>query len=967
MARRLIVVMLMTFGVALLAPLAQADTGNIIESQEPEGKAETAQAGWQGGNCTKDTPQCSAETPGQYFKQAGGHPPIGFTQYTVKHSSVEPIKGVVLNFPVGSVRTLRTDLPAGLTVNPQSTATKCSLEVFKEQVEKSLPTSKCPPTTIVGQDEVTLVTTVEGVEIPPGDKEPLPKGATIPPNPLLGTLVAVYNLVPAEGEPALYGFVVAGKEEVFLTTEVAWQSDYHESFRIELPNSTPPFATLTSRLVNFGTGPGHETFITNPTTCFDPTQAAYKQTYSNFLRADSYNESAEEVANFPNGYTAFEAPLPKGVQQEGCEKVPFEPAVEVEPGTKEVDSPSGPAVITEIPFNEGGSEISQSQLKTTKLTLPQGMGLNPSAANGLQSCTNAQLGKGTRNPVTCPAGSKIGTVEIETPPLPPGSLSGNLYLGQQLSRDPTSGEEFRVFLDAESARYGISMRMIGNISANPKTGQLTTTFAEAPQVPFTSVKLQFEAAKAVLTSPPTCGPNETVSSMEPWATPASTKTPSSKFILTSYPGGGVCPKTLGARPFAPSYEAKTDSTTAGAYSPFRIHIGRPDGQQELKGVNVTLPPGLTGNLTGIPYCPESQLAAAAANSGAAEQANPSCSSESMIATTSTEAGTGNNPLKMAGKAYLGGPYKGAPLSMAVITPAVAGPFDLGTVVIRVALFINPETAQINAVSDPIPDVFGGVKLDIRAVNVNVDRAKFTLNPTNCNAAAIAGTLSGGGSDPTNPASFSSYPVSVPFQATGCNTLPFKPRLFTRLLGGPNTTHHSQHPPLRAILETRQGDANVLRSALTLPSALILDQGHIKKVCTRPQLAAQECPSSTVYGEAEAKSPVLSGKLKGPVYLVPSGGELPNLVADLRGQVNIQLHGVISSKRGGLKTVFYPSPDVPVSKFTLLMDGGKKGLLVNTTNLCSKPRDSYMNIKGQNDKNVINKHLPLKVSGCSKGK
>jgi hypothetical protein len=451
--------------------------------------------------------------------------------------------------------------------------------------------------------------------------------------------------------------------------------------------------------------------------------------------------------------------------------------------------------------------------------------------------------------------------------------------------------------------------------------------------------------------------------MEPWARPGEQKPVSSSFTLSSVPGGGTCPTTLAARKFAPSYTAKSKNNKANAYSPFNVHIGRPDGQQEVKGVNVTLPKGLAAKLKGVKYCPVSAMTAAAAASGKSQQASPSCPAKSEIGTTSTESGTGANPVKLAGKAYLSGPYKGAPLSMAVITPAVSGPFDLGTVVVRVALNVNPKTAQVNAVSDAIPDVFGGVKLDLRTINVNVNRKQFMHNPTNCAKQATTGFLNGGGGDPTNIAAWSSYKVSAPYQAAKCKKLGFKPKLHTRLLAKGNTSR-AKHPKLRAILEARSGDANVLRNALALPHALFLDQGNIRTVCTRVQLAAKKCPKAAVYGHAEAKSPLLGKKLKGPVYLVSSNHELPDLVADMRGQVNIQLYGVISSKHGGIKTVFNNVPDVPVTKFILRMEGGKKkGLLQNSQNLCSGPLSSVMSMKGQNGKKIKNNRLPLKVSGC----
>jgi hypothetical protein len=607
----------------------------------------------------------------------------------------------------------------------------------------------------------------------------------------------------------------------------------------------------------------------------------------------------------------------------------------------------------------------ESQLRNADVSLPQGMGLNPSGAKGLQSCSDAQFGEGTRNEASgCPAASVIGTAEVETPPLPPGSLKGPVYLGQQLSRDPTSGQEFRLFVEAKSKRYGIDARLTGLTAADPKTGQLTTSFKETPQVPFESVKLHLEGSKNVLTSPPTCAPATTTSTLEPWSTPASTKHPTSTFALSKAPGGGACPTTLAGRPFVPKYTAKSDSTKANAYSPFRVNVSRTDGQQELKKVDVTLPKGHAANLSGIPYCPESAIAAAAARSGASEQASPSCSSASQIGTTATASGTGSSPLTLAGKAYLAGPYRGAPLSLVTVTPALAGPFDLGNVVVRVALFVEPETARVHAVSDEIPDVYGGVKLDIRSIDVNVDRKRFMHNPTNCAKQATAGFINGGGANPTNPAAWSSYAVSSPFRATGCKGLSFKPKLHTRLFGGKGTTTRGKHPKLRAILEGRAKDANVLRTALSLPHALFLDQGNIRTVCTRPQLASGTCPKAAIYGHAQAKSPLLGHALKGPVYLVSSKHELPDLLVDLRGQVNIQLRGVISSKHGGIKTVFNNTPDVPVSKFILRMEGGKKkGLLVNSRNLCTGKLSSVMNIKGQNGKRVKNNRLPLKVSGC----
>jgi hypothetical protein len=971
-ARRLLVCLGILIVAALCAvPLAVAtESANIIE---PQNSPPNAADGWQSANCTEEIEEagefCSPETPGLYFKQAGGHPPFGFTQYIIQHENEEGREPIREPKADRTIKTLHVELPAGLTVNPLATE-RCTLAEF-QNVEGGAHKPLCKPATIVGYEEATLVTNIpvypggaaiglpEGPPFPSaGDKE----GTVIEPIPTF-TKVPVYALVPAYGEPALNAFIIAGAKEVFLETDVAWQSDYHESFTIKMPEEAPqpdpPFSTLISRQVSFGKA-GDGTYITNPTTCFNTEESPFQNAYSALFKAESYGEPD---ANFPTGSTAVPAGTPEGLIPTGCMKVPFDPGLTTEPGTAQIDSPAPATVETTLPFITGGETISESHLRDAKITLPAGMGLNPSSTSDgtLVACTDAQFRQsGTRAPVICPLASKIGTVEIETPPLPVGSLKGNVYLGQQLSRDPSSGEEFRIFIDAEAPAQGISVRLVGHTKADPVTGQLTTEINENPQTPFTSVKLRFDGSHSVLTSPPTCSKAESASTMVPWSTPNSTKHPASSFTLSSVPGGGSCPTTLAQRKFAPTYTAATESTKAAAYSPFKIQLGRSDGQQELKAVDVTLPKGLTGRLKGIPYCSEEALAAAAQKSGKAEQDTPSCSTESLIGTASTAAGTGAAPVTLGGNVYLAGPYKGAPLSLAVITPAVSGPFDLGTVVVRVALNVDPLTAQVSAVSDAIPDVYGGVKLDIRTIDLNLNRNGFMLNPTNCAAGSISGQVNGGGADPTNAAAWSSYPVAVPFQASACKGLGFKPKLHVRLQG---PTERAKNPQIRAILEAKSGQANIARTALTLPHSLFLDQSHIGTVCIKPKLAAHECPKASIYGYAEAITPLLSKPLKGQVYLVPSQHKLPDLVADLRGQVEIQLHGVISSKHGGLKTVFDAVPDVPVRKFILNMQGGKKSLIVNSTNTCKGNQTAVLNIGGQNGKAVKDNQLPLNIAAC----
>ncbi|HEU5252179.1 MAG TPA: hypothetical protein VFU16_02495 [Solirubrobacterales bacterium] len=949
----------------LFAPAtALADTDDIIAPSDvthPE-----VNSGWQAGTCNAEP--CSIATPNLFFETAGAHPNFGFTQFIIKHG---PPPGEA---PVGELKTVRVDLPVGLSVNPGATP-RCKRSEFEADT--------CPVGSKVGESLVTAAG-------PLGPIAPVPGVTQVP----------VYNVQPEPGEAARFGLKLAGNE-VFLEGDVAWESDFHEGFTIHVPEALPEDlgtvlglltgqkgVILKNRLA-FNGRAGDGTFLTTPTTCFGP---AYKddwkegeapggpsgQLYSTFLRADSVQVPDP---NFPAGSSYFESPIPPvsetdgpGTSPKDCETIPYDPSIEVDPGTVDVNSPAGAEVDVDVPHLKEAAGQDSSHTRRTTVTLPQGMGLNPSGANGLKACLDGEFGKGTRNPVACPPESIIGQVRIESPPLidqtdpqPEEVLEGNVYAAEQLSRDPASGDLYRIFIEAKSDRYGITVRLVGNVRADPLTGQLSTTISETPQVPFTDFDLTFEGgAHAVLSSPPICGPSRSDAVMTPWSgNPAAT--PSSSFTLTGAPGGGKCAQTMAERPFGPSFGAGPESSKAGAFSPVAVRIARGDGQQELKGADVVLPPGMTGKLRGIPYCPEEALAAAAGRAGGEEQASPSCPAASQVGTASVTAGTGPSPYAIDGKVFLSGPYHGAPLSLAVVTPATAGPYDLGTVVVRVALFVDPETAQIRAVSDPIPHVFGGALLSIRTVDLKMDRPNFTLNPTSCDPFATSGNLAGGGGDPANPGSFSAFGVSALFQTSDCQALDFKPKLFTKLIGNRKKMRRNGHPAFQAVLVARDGDANIKRAALTLPRSQFLDQSHIGTVCTRVQLAAADCPARSIYGYAWAETPLLDEKVAGPVYLVSSDNELPDLLADLKGQVNVRLRGVISSSKQRMRTVFASVPDVPVSKFTLRMKGGKKGLLVNSRNLCGHRNRSFLNFKAQNGKSLKVKKLPLRTPACKKQK
>jgi len=886
------------------------------------------------------TGQCKGSTPEKLFTQAAGHPNYGITDFRI---DTYPSLFGVGGFPTAFLKDIVVNTPEGLSVNPEALP-KCQVA--------QLETLSCPTASLVGINYLTVAG-----QSPNGENKCPPAGECGQAR----VALPVYNLEPFNEVPSMVGFMTEGGP-TFVVGSLS-PVDQHVTFtisEIHAPSeSSPPI--IESRLVFFS---AKETNVFNPaangTYLTMPSNCAGGQVSK--LNLDTQGPPYEtEVSSTEASYTT-----PTGAT--GCDKVPFDPEITVTAdGGKFVDSPEPTTVDVGIPWDPT-APIANSYLKVAKVTLPEGMGINPSASNGLESCTDAQFHYHTNLPVECPAASKIGTVEVQTPSLPANSLGGDVYVGAPLKNGPgafESGEQFRIFIHAFSTRYGVNVRLEGKVYPNAATGQLTAVVAENPQATFRNFRLHFFGGdKGILTSPPTCGTNTTTTEFTPWSENPDHNKPTTDTALTRVPGGGTCPDSLGARTFTPSYTAGSDSTAAAAYSPFHVTIARADGQQELKVVNVTLPKGLVGRLAGIPYCGEAELAAAAASAGRTQLAQPSCPGESAIGQVTTLSGSGNAPLSLPGTAYLAGPYKGAPLSMAIVTPAVSGPFDLGTVVVRVALNVDPMTAQINAVSDPIPNVFGGVKLDIRSIAVDVNRHDFMINPTNCAAGAVAGTIGGGGANPADASAWSSYAVSAPWQATGCDKLSFKPSLNARISGG---TTRAKNPKIRVVVKSPKGNANIARTALNLPHSLFLDQGHIKTICTRVQLAAKECPKESIYGHAEASSPLLKQKLKGPVYLVSSQHKLPDLLADLNGQINIQLDGVISSKHGGLKTVFNNTPDVPLKTFILEMKGGKKSLLQNSTNLCKSQQLAILNMKGQNGKTVKTNKLRLNIASCGSSK
>jgi hypothetical protein len=632
---------------------------------------------------------------------------------------------------------------------------------------------------------------------------------------------------------------------------------------------------------------------------------------------------------------------------EGCGNVPFEASFSAQPTTQAASSPTGLVTTIRIPQTSTPNGIATSDLRDAVIDLPAGLTVNPASAGDLASCSSARIHLDDETPAECPNGSKLGIVTIDTPVLET-PLEGSVYLAAQ--KDNEFGSLMALYLTFHDPTTGVVLKLPGKVETGPD-GRLTVSFTENPQLPFETLKLEmFGGSRAALMTPSECGTYRSTATFIPWSGTAPVSD-ASTFEITSGPGGTPCPTGS----FAPKFRAGTTNPVAGADSPFILDVARADGSSLLGSISASLPKGLLAKLAGVPYCPDSALAgiSGAEGTAAAQVRSPSCPSRSRVGSVAVTAGAGSSPFTLrTGAVYLAGPYKGAPLSLAIVTPALAGPFDLGNVMVRTALRVDPETVQVTAVSDPLPTILHGIPLDLRDVLVDVDASEFTRNPTSCEPTAVTSTISSVAGALATPQSR--------FQVSGCASLGLTPRLALRFSGAP--TRRGGHPKLTATLTTKSGDANLRRVQVTLPKTEYLENAHIRTVCTRVQYAAKQCPEKSIYGYARAWTPLLDKPLEGPVYLRSSDHKLPDLVASLDGQIHIDLDGRINSFHSRIRNTFDLVPDAPVSKFVLTMRGGGKGLLVNNTNVCrAKPRAS-VEFNGQNGK--VERTSPLvKVGGC----
>ncbi len=707
--------------------------------------------------------------------------------------------------------------------------------------------------------------------------------------------------------------------------------------------------------------PTHKAFVTMPSSCGGPIITT--------AHADSWAEPGNFVTR---SYESTDLAGHK-VGVSGCNQLQFEPTIESKPTTNLADSPSGLDFDLKQPQNESSQALSTAALKDTTVTLPAGMALNPSAGAGRDGCSSAQIRLASpigaepirfkEEKAACPDAAKIGSVEVKTPLLE-DPLQGSVYLAKPF--DNPFGTLLGIYLVIEDEQTGVIAKLPGKVEADPTTGQLTTTFKESPELPLEDVKLHlFNGPRAALTTPATCGEYTTTASLTPWSTPeGATVQEADSFATTVSPNGGTCPTSASAAENHPAFSAGTISPQAGAYSPFVLKLSREDGTQRLAGIDTTLPKGLTGKLAGVAQCSEAGIAQALGRThngdGALEKQSPSCPASSEVGTADVAAGSGITPIHVGAHAYLSGPYKGAPLSVVVITPAVAGPFDLGVVTTRVALYVDPETARIHAVSDPLPQILDGIPLDLRSVSLELGRPNFTLNPTSCDPSSVLGSATS--------ALGGSAALSSPFQVGGCNSLPFKPNLAISIKGA---TKRGGHPALKAVATAKPGEANIGRVSVALPPTEFLDQGNIKTICTKVQFSANACPAASIYGKATAITPLLDSPLQGPVYLRSSTHKLPDLVVALKGPasqpIEVVLAGKVDTFHKGLRNTFEAVPDAPVTKFVLEMQGGpKKGLIENSANICKANNKATVLMDGQNGK-VRDFEPVLKTSCGGKGR
>ena len=855
----------------------------------------------------------------------------------------------------GDLRNLGLSLPTGLLVNPTQVS-ECSEAAFhtprSSPYEASASGESCPNASQVGVVAVRVGGSVR--------------------------YFGLFSLVPAPGDVAAIGASPFGVPLVFSLR--LRESDY--GLDLDLGDVPQSFDLQSLSLTIWGV-PWSETRDTERGNCLNeqtggswwnkcfalgPSQASETQTKSYLtLPTVSCGVPPAFVATATSWAGASEEATTTIPPLENCNKPLAK--VKVQLMTEAAAARTGMAFNVEV--NDGGgilnpAGIARPPIKTAVASLPEGLTINPSLGAGLGTCGEAEWARETATSepgAGCPNASKIGDVVLDGTLGLPEQLKGSVYLARPFANP--SGKLIALYMLARLPGRGLIVKSQGYLVPDPANGRLVATFDELPRLLYTHLELTLrEGQRSALLSPPTCGTYPSDLTIASWAEPGVFRpTPSSYFLITHGDGSSPCPE--GAPPFAPGLTAGSVSATAGAYAPLYIRMNREDSEQEITSYSASFPPGLLGKIAGVTPCPDAQIAAAAHRSGVEEQADPSCPASSSIGHTMAGYGAGGTLAWAPGGLYLAGPYHGAPLSVVAIDAALVGPFDLGVVVVRQAIRIDPRSAQVSldaAGSDPIPHILDGIPLHLRDIRVYIDRPDFMVNPTSCDPMQISSRLGGAGANPFDPGDDTSGGSAQRYQVVGCTALGFRPALSMHLSG---SVRHAGHPRLTAVYKPRAG-ANLGAVSVTLPPSVFLAQEHIREVCTRPQFAAGRCPAGSVYGKARAVTPLLEAPLEGPVYLRSSKNSIPDLVADLHGRgIEIEVPGRIDTSRGGIRANFEGLPDAPVTSFTMTLFGGKRGLITNAGNPCHDRRRANARYIAQSNLTAITRP-PLKAK-CRGGK
>jgi hypothetical protein len=893
---------------------------------------------------------------------AGAHP---YQMKTKFSANFEEINGKP--FPEEQIKDFELALMPGF-IGDNGAVHKCSTVDFLEKATLINNATKCSNSSVLGIVHARL-----------GEGE--------------GALHAIqyaplYNLEPPPGSVARLGFNVLGTP-VTLTAGVG--EEFPNQVEIHTRNISQVLEFLEAEVTVWGVpaDPSHDPlrgtclnapegtsegicpagenprpFITLPRSCEGPLATEFEM--------DSWQNPGVWVGGFTETHDNAVPPNPQGMI--GCGSLGFNPTTDAIPSTSQAESSAG--VDFEINVADEGLKSPKGQanadIEALEIAFPKGVTANPSAAEGLGVCTLEEYEEESLENEACPAASKLGSIEAETPIEPEHPLRGSLYLAEQGAGNPF-GSLLALYTVIKDPELGVSIKFATEVETDSQTGQLIATSEELPPYPLSHVKVRLRPGpRAPFITPPTCGTYVTEATLYP-SSGAEPLISTSTFEIASGSGGAPCPS--GNLPFHEGFEAGSINNAAGTYSPFSLRLTRQDGDQDITRFSAVLPPGVTGKIAGIGRCSEAQIAQARGRSapgeGRLELASPSCPASSLVGHIIAGAGVGTALTYVPGSLYLAGPFGGDPLSAVAVVPAVAGPFDVGTVVTRVALTLNETTGQVEvdgAASEPIPHILHGIPLKLRDLRVLTDRPEFMLNATSCKVFNAVAEITGGGSDPFTTADDQVFSAPSRYQAASCASLLFSPNLKLELKG---QTRRGGHPKLHSVLTYPKGPgyANTGKAIVVLPHSQFIDPARVANPCIRALFAENKCPPSSRLGFAKAWTPLLDEPLEGPVYFRSNGGvrKLPDIVADLRGQFHIVVVGAVDSvgdpNHARIRTTFSNVPDAPVSRFVLDLKGGKEGVIENSANLCAKKRNVSVELTGQNGRRH-DFQTPLRVK-CSK--